>query len=111
MTPAAPLKVKGLNCPSCGGALAVRGFEHTLSVVCPQCLSILDAKDPNLRVLQTFKDKMRVTLQIPLGKRGKWHGAEYEAVGRWLPQHREGGRTETDSGSARHQRPLRWVKR
>ncbi|MEO7651153.1 MAG: DUF4178 domain-containing protein, partial [Bryobacteraceae bacterium] len=81
MTPAAPIKAKGLNCPNCGGALAVRGFEHTLSVVCPQCLSILDAKDPNLRVLQAFKDKTRVTLQIPLGSRGKWRGAEYEVVG------------------------------
>ncbi|MEO7649280.1 MAG: DUF4178 domain-containing protein, partial [Bryobacteraceae bacterium] len=34
-----------------------------------------------LRVLQAFKDKTRVTLQIPLGSRGKWRGAEYEVVG------------------------------
>ena len=87
MTPASPAstlpgsRIKGLNCPSCGAALTVRGFEHTISVVCPQCLSILDAKDPNLQVLQKFKDKTRITLLIPLGSRGNWKGTEYEVIG------------------------------
>ena len=61
--------------------------------VCPQCLSILDAKDPNLRVLQKFKDKMRVTLQIPLGSRGKWRGAEYEVIGYQLRSTKADGAT------------------
>lgn len=78
---AAPIKPRGLNCSSCGGALTVRGFEHTLSVVCPNCLSILDAKDPNLQVLQEFRQKERVTLKIPLGARGKWRGGVYEVIG------------------------------
>ncbi len=26
-------KIKGLNCPNCGGALTLRGFEHTLTIV------------------------------------------------------------------------------
>ena len=56
--------VKGLNCPSCGAALTVRGFEHTLTVVCPQCLSILDAKDPNLQILQKFAAKTQVNPHI-----------------------------------------------
>jgi hypothetical protein len=73
--------VKGLNCPGCGGSLTVRGFEHTLTVVCPGCLSILDAKDPNLQILQKFKDKTRVTLLIPLGSRGSWQGTVYEVIG------------------------------
>jgi len=87
MTPAssgsrvAGAQVKGLNCPNCGGALTVRGFEHTVSVVCPQCLSILDAKDPNLQILQKFKDKTRITLLIPLGSRGIWQGTVYEVIG------------------------------
>src|SRR5262245_51240657 len=87
MTPAssgariAGAQVKGLNCPSCGGALTVRGFEHTVSVVCPQCLSVLNAKDPNLCVLQKFSEKTRVTLLIPLGSRGSWQGAVYEVIG------------------------------
>ena len=73
--------VKGLNCPSCGAALQIRGFEHTLTVVCPQCLSILDAKNPNLQVLQKFQAKTRITPLIPLGSRGLWHGTVYEAIG------------------------------
>ena len=58
--------IKGLNCPNCGGALQIRGFEHTLTVVCPQCLSVLDAKDPNLQVLQKFEAKARIIPLIPL---------------------------------------------
>lgn len=87
MTPApldtriAGSKVKGLNCPGCGAAMNVRGFEHTVTVVCPQCLSILDARDPNLKILQKFQDKTRVTLRIPLGSRGSWRGTQYEAIG------------------------------
>ena len=79
---AAPVPVvKGLNCPNCGAALSVRAFEHTLTVVCPQCLSVLDAKDPNLQVLQQFEGKQRLTLKIPLGTRGQWQGAVYEVIG------------------------------
>jgi hypothetical protein len=73
--------VKGLNCPNCGAALQIRGFEHTLTVVCPQCLSILDAKDPNVQVLQKFAAKTRITPLIPLGSRAMWHGTVYEAIG------------------------------
>src|SRR5215471_6736768 len=74
-------KINGLNCPGCGAALTVRGFEHTVTVVCPQCLAILDAKDPRLKILQGFKDKTRVTLLMPLGSRGNWRGAVYEVIG------------------------------
>ncbi|MBI3472048.1 MAG: DUF4178 domain-containing protein [Candidatus Solibacter usitatus] len=82
MTPAAAVpKAKGLNCPNCGGALEMRGFEHTLTIVCPQCLSILDAKDPNLQILQKFKEKTRIPALIPLGSRGEWKGAAYETIG------------------------------
>ena len=82
MTPAAPVpKAKGLNCPNCGAALEIRGFAATINVVCPQCLAILDAKDPNLKILQEFHSKVRVKLKIPLGSRGQWKGAIYEVIG------------------------------
>lgn len=77
MTP----QVKSLSCPQCGGPLTIRAFERTLSVVCPQCLSILDAKDPNLKILQTFQAKERIEPLIPLGARGKVRGDAYEAIG------------------------------
>jgi hypothetical protein len=73
--------VKGLNCPNCGAALEIRGFEHTLSVVCAGCHSILDAKDPNFQVLQQFQERERIKPLIPLGSRGKLHGDAYEVIG------------------------------
>ncbi|MEO7522200.1 MAG: DUF4178 domain-containing protein [Gemmatimonas sp.] len=52
-----------------------------VSVACPSCGSILDATDPNLTVLQRHQRGMRIAPQIPLGKRGTWHGAPWEAIG------------------------------
>ncbi len=74
-------KVQGLNCPNCGGALTIRTFGQTLSVVCPQCLSILDAKDPNLQILQKGQTQHRENVLIPLGTRGKLGADTYEAIG------------------------------
>jgi hypothetical protein len=80
--PSGPVpQVKGLNCPNCGAALAVRGFEYTRNVVCVQCLSVIDAKDPNLQVLQQFQARERYLPVIPLGSRGKLHGDTYEVIG------------------------------
>ena len=73
--------VKALNCPNCGAALEIRASEHTLNVVCVQCLSILDAKDPNLQVLQQFQARERFQAILPLGARGKWRGDPYEVIG------------------------------
>ena len=47
-------QVKGLNCPNCGAAIVLRSLGHAETVVCTSCHSILDAKDPNLQVLQKF---------------------------------------------------------
>ena len=97
MTPApsdsrlAGSRIKGLNCPNCGAALTIRGFEHTLTVVCPQCLSVLDAKDPNLQILQKFESKTRIQPLIPLGTRGNWRGVVYEVIGFQLRTVTSGG--------------------
>ncbi len=84
--------VKALNCPNCGAALTIRAFQHTLSVVCAQCLSVLDAKDPNLQILQQFEGRQRVAALIPLGSRGKWRNDPYEVIGFQV-------RTITDAGA------------
>src|ERR1700730_6137793 len=73
--------VSGLQCPGCGGPLTLNAAGHSLSVGCPQCHSILDAKNPNLQVLQKFEAKQQIKPLIPLGTRGKLHGAEYEVIG------------------------------
>ena len=81
MAAAAVAKPKGLNCPNCGAALEVRGFAHTLNIVCPNCRSVLDAKDPTLRILQEYQSREQFEPLIPLGTRGRIAGAVYEAIG------------------------------
>ena len=75
------VKAKSLSCPNCGGPVDLRGFAHTLNVVCPQCLSVLDASTPELQILQKFHAKERVQPKIPLGTRGKLDGTLYEVIG------------------------------
>src|SRR3989475_7784167 len=48
-------QAKGLNCPKCGAAIVLRSFGQAETVVCASCHLILDAKDPNLAILQQFE--------------------------------------------------------
>jgi hypothetical protein len=73
--------VRSLACPNCGGVVELRGFKHTLSAVCIQCLSVIDASTPEFKIVQQFRDADRVQPLIPLGSRGKFEGKLYEAVG------------------------------
>ncbi len=75
------VKARSLACPSCGAAVELRGFAHTLSAVCPHCLSVLDATSPEFEILQKFQGKQRVQPKIPLGSRGQFSGVTYEAIG------------------------------
>ena len=45
-------QVESLACPKCGAPLTVRSMGRAISIVCGHCHSILDAKDPHLRILQ-----------------------------------------------------------
>ena len=73
--------VASLTCPQCGSAIELRTLDQALSVVCASCGSILDARDPNLHVLQEFKARQKFTPQIPLGTRGTLKGEKWEVVG------------------------------
>ncbi|HLG95353.1 MAG TPA: DUF4178 domain-containing protein [Bryobacteraceae bacterium] len=75
------VKAKSLSCPNCGAPVELRGFAHTLSAVCPNCLSVLDTSSPELQVLDTFQGKERVQPKIPLGTRGTFNGTVYEVIG------------------------------
>jgi hypothetical protein len=75
------VQAKSISCPNCGGAVQLRGFAHTLSVVCPQCLSVLDATTPEVAILQKFQGKTQIKPTIPLGTRGKINGTQYEVIG------------------------------
>ncbi len=81
MTTAVVPKIEGLNCPKCGAALEQRGFGQTLNIVCAHCLSILDASDPKLRIIQQSHVKYREEPLIPLGTRGKLDKVDYECIG------------------------------
>src|SRR5215472_11287931 len=79
--PTAP-HLKAMNCPACGAALTVRSFTQAVTVVCESCHSILDAQDPQLKVLQQFqKATGEDPPLIPLGSRGKIRGTVYEVIG------------------------------
>lgn len=81
--PAAPpvAQAKALFCPNCGGPVQRRGFGHTLTITCPQCLAVLDVSTPLVSILQQAEIRQRRQPLIPLGSRGKLYGAEWEAIG------------------------------
>ena len=75
-------QVKSLTCPKCGAAIVLRTFGQAETVACGSCGSILDAKDPQLSILQQFEIKTRdIRPLLPLGARGKLHSTEYEVIG------------------------------
>ncbi len=74
-------QAKALYCPNCGGPVERRGFGHTLSVTCPQCLTVLDVSTPLVSVLQQVEVAYRRQPIIALGLRGKLHGVEWETIG------------------------------
>ena len=57
--------------------MEIRGYAHTLSVVCPGCLTVLDASTPQFKILQTFQGQQRIQPELPLGSRG----TVWEAIG------------------------------
>jgi hypothetical protein len=73
--------VRGLNCPNCGAAITLRTGSVAQTVVCDSCHAVLDAQDPNLRVLQKAQQQMKFKPIIPLGTRGTFKGDPYEAIG------------------------------
>jgi len=84
-------KVKPLICPNCGGTIDLRGFGQTVNAICGSCQTVLDATTPSLAVLQQFPKRARVVPKIPLGSRGAWHGAPYEAIGFQVREITSGG--------------------
>jgi hypothetical protein len=73
--------VASLSCPQCGAAIELRTLDQAQSVVCSSCGSILDARDPNLSLIQSFQAKQKFEPQIPLGTRGTLKGEKWEVVG------------------------------
>jgi hypothetical protein len=88
------VKAKSISCPNCGGPVELRGFAHTLTLVCPQCLSVLDASSPEVEILQKFEGKAHISPTIPLGTRGTFEGVTYEVIGFQVRRVHSGGDTD-----------------
>ncbi len=80
--PAGTPQVRSLNCPGCGASLTVRSFGNAITIVCNSCHSVLDARDPKLKILQQFHASTSEDPPlIPLGTRGTIRGVAYEVIG------------------------------
>ena len=78
---AASPQVKTLRCSGCGNPLTLRGMEKTEAIACDACGSVIDLTDENLRIISTFQSKIKYQPLIPLGRRGKIRGEQFEAIG------------------------------
>jgi len=72
---------RSLTCSNCGAAVSLRAAGQSVSAVCTQCLSVLDASNESLRVIGQYQAKERVRPLIPLGATGKLAGVDWENVG------------------------------
>ena len=77
-----PLKVgtQNLNCPKCGGALALRAPDLTQRVGCPSCGSLLAAENGKLAFLKSLKQPHQDVV-IPLGADGLLKGEKVICIG------------------------------
>jgi hypothetical protein len=77
-----PLKVgtQNLNCPKCGGALALRAPDQTQRVGCPSCGSLLAAENGKLAFLKSLKQP-RQDVVVPLGADGLLNGEKVTCIG------------------------------
>ena len=77
-----PTKVGGLslNCPKCGGALALHAPDQTQRVGCPSCGSLLSAENGKLAFLKSLKQPHQEVV-IPLGTEGQLNGEKVTCIG------------------------------
>ncbi len=76
-----PPKIETLSCPKCGGAITLRAKGYTQTLVCQYCQTILDVAQSELTISGAVKSKDHIEPLIPLGTRGKLHGATWEVIG------------------------------
>lgn len=75
------VEAAAFNCPGCGAALTIRAQGRTESIACGNCGSVIDAQDPKHQVLSKYRARIKHEPLIPLGKRGKLRGEEFECIG------------------------------
>jgi hypothetical protein len=75
---------RGLDCPNCGGSLPLRAPGSTVKLICEYCgsdLSIDEVGDQNTaKVLRAHQGQFWKP-RLPLGRRGRFEGVEWEIIG------------------------------
>lgn len=72
--------VKALQCPHCGGAIALHD-KAVQSVACPSCLSVLAPDNESLRILAKAAAATRIEPLIALGSVGRFVGTQWTVIG------------------------------
>jgi len=80
---ATPPKVEQIACVKCGGALTLRAKGYTTTLICPYCSALYKATAQGLEIegMSLSQSKIHAEPLIPLGTRGKLHGATWEVIG------------------------------
>ncbi|MGB9177790.1 MAG: DUF4178 domain-containing protein [Pyrinomonadaceae bacterium] len=69
-----------LNCPKCGGPLELRAPDRTERVTCPNCSSLLDVNQGQLKFLNALKPNAWRPL-LPIGAVGEFEGQKLVVLG------------------------------
>ena len=78
----AAVQAKSISCPNCGGPVQLRGFAHTLSVVCPQCLRCWMPPRPRSRSSRVPRRRARAADDPARHARQNSAGdTQYEVIG------------------------------
>jgi hypothetical protein len=72
--------VKAFNCRSCGGRVQLRATGISVTAVCEHCHCVIDAADPDLKVIQRA-EAAYVKSDLPIGIRGELFGVSWEIIG------------------------------
>ncbi|MFM8332608.1 MAG: DUF4178 domain-containing protein, partial [Candidatus Methylumidiphilus sp.] len=73
-------QAQALRCSSCGAPIAVT-TPGVKSVACGSCHAILDAADPQLKILSRFAARTTVKPAIALGREGVFEAEKFRVIG------------------------------
>ncbi len=73
-------EVLALQCPCCGGPISLHD-KAVQSVACPSCLTILDAENASLKILQRVTSTEHIEPTIALGSIGRFEDKAWTAIG------------------------------
>lgn len=72
---------EAIQCTGCGAPLNVHKAAAIETIACGACGSVLDASDKGYKVIQKMSEKPLMEPRLPLGSKGRLHGADYEVIG------------------------------